>query len=224
MLQNSSNNNEWTRRRQQLESSTIGGGESALSSSCNSYNDKNLNTPNSYRYFCENNDRTNEVHRQQQQGQQGQGQGQERFYILDPIVQQQQLNLRRRNHSIVLFWFVLLALAYASERSTFKLLVDYAEPFRLLYAQIVMCAHAILLGSMMLLEQYVSHYRQKQKQKQQRQSQQRQPIYRFQQQSSYRNNNQQNSSSSISTTTTETTTIQNHIKLPDAQFGRDIPL
>lgn len=57
---------------------------------------------------------------------------------------------RRRNHLVVLFWFFLLALSYAGERSTFKLLVDRTAPFRLLTVEAVTAAHAVLLGLLVL--------------------------------------------------------------------------
>ena len=53
---------------------------------------------------------------------------------------------RRRNQLVVLFWFFILALSYAGERSTFKLLVDRTAPFRLLTVEAVTAAHALLLG------------------------------------------------------------------------------
>jgi hypothetical protein len=56
------------------------------------------------------------------------------------------IDQRRRNHLVVLFWFVILALSYAGERSTFKLLVDRTAPFRLLTVEAVTGAHALLLG------------------------------------------------------------------------------
>jgi hypothetical protein len=59
--------------------------------------------------------------------------------------------LRRRSYLIVLFWFVVLAGGYATERSTFKLLVDRAGPFRLFSVEMVTISHAIMLGSWMVV-------------------------------------------------------------------------
>lgn len=51
---------------------------------------------------------------------------------------------------IVLVWFFVLAISYAGERSTFKLLVDRTGPFRLFAVEVVTALHAILLGLSML--------------------------------------------------------------------------
>ena len=71
-------------------------------------------------------------------------------------------HLRTRSYLIVLFWFVVLAGAYASERSTFKLLVDRAGPFRLFSVEMVTLAHASLLGSWMVISN-LYHNRQQQR-------------------------------------------------------------
>lgn len=51
-----------------------------------------------------------------------------------------------RTRLIVLFWFVVLAGSYALERSTFKVLVDKAGPFRLFSVEMVTAIHSMLLG------------------------------------------------------------------------------
>lgn len=58
---------------------------------------------------------------------------------------------RRNDHGAtqklaVLFWFVVLALAYAVERASFKILVDRAGPFRLLYSEAICGLHCLFVG------------------------------------------------------------------------------
>lgn len=64
---------------------------------------------------------------------------------------------RRRNYLIVLFWFVVLAGAYAAERSTFKLLVDRAGPFRLFSVEMVTACHATMLGIWLMISVLQHH-------------------------------------------------------------------
>jgi hypothetical protein len=58
--------------------------------------------------------------------------------------------ITRRNQLAVLFWFFVLASAYAGERSTFYLLVDRTGPFRLFAAVMITASHAVILGLGML--------------------------------------------------------------------------
>ncbi|KAL9183067.1 hypothetical protein ACHAXT_004854 [Thalassiosira profunda] len=56
-----------------------------------------------------------------------------------------------RNRTAAIFWFIFLFTSYASERSTFKLLVDRVVPFRLFSAELILGAHALLTGLGMLI-------------------------------------------------------------------------
>ena len=56
-----------------------------------------------------------------------------------------------RNNTAVIFWFIFLATSYASERSTFKLLVDRVCPFRLFSAELILGGHAVFIGLGMLI-------------------------------------------------------------------------
>ena len=62
----------------------------------------------------------------------------------------------RRNRTAAIFWFVFLITSYASERSTFKLLVDRVVPFRLFSAELILGAHALLTGMGMLVGSWMS--------------------------------------------------------------------
>lgn len=57
----------------------------------------------------------------------------------------------RRNHLVVFFWFFVLAVAYAGERSTFYFIVDRTGPFRLFSAEMITSIHALMLGIGMLI-------------------------------------------------------------------------
>ena len=52
----------------------------------------------------------------------------------------------RNNRTAAIFWFIVLVLSYASERSTFNLLVDRVGPFRLFSVELILGSHALLTG------------------------------------------------------------------------------
>jgi len=51
-----------------------------------------------------------------------------------------------RNSTAAIFWFVVLFVSYALERCTFKLLVDRVSPFRLLFVNLILFIHVLLIG------------------------------------------------------------------------------
>lgn len=58
---------------------------------------------------------------------------------------------RRRKKYVILFWFVVLASSYTTERVSYKLLVDRSGPFRLFAVEMVAFTHAFIVGSGMLI-------------------------------------------------------------------------
>ena len=56
----------------------------------------------------------------------------------------------RRNVMIVMTWFVVLAVSYAMERVTFKVLVDRLGPYRLFGGEVIVLTHAIFLSVSMI--------------------------------------------------------------------------
>lgn len=78
----------------------------------------------------------------------------------DPNQRGEEEPISTRRKWIVLFWFVVLAASYAGERSTFKLLVDRAGPFRLFAVEMVTAVHAILLGVSMAVYALLTKQRQ----------------------------------------------------------------
>jgi hypothetical protein len=57
----------------------------------------------------------------------------------------------RRNHCVILLWFVILAVSYTAERTTYKLIVDRTGPFRLFSVEMVTSMHAFMVGLGMLI-------------------------------------------------------------------------
>ena len=62
----------------------------------------------------------------------------------------------RKTRCVVSFWFTMLAIAYALERTTFKLLVDRTGPFRLFSAVVLTATHATLLSLGMVISRLVN--------------------------------------------------------------------
>lgn len=69
----------------------------------------------------------------------------ENLWDTPPDANQYMPRIRLKRNLIVLFWFVVLSTSLATERSTFKLLVDRAGPFRLFSVEMVTGIHSLLL-------------------------------------------------------------------------------
>eukprot|EP00816_Leptocylindrus_hargravesii_P012275 CAMPEP_0196806044 /NCGR_PEP_ID=MMETSP1362-20130617/5908_1 /TAXON_ID=163516 /ORGANISM="Leptocylindrus danicus, Strain CCMP1856" /LENGTH=519 /DNA_ID=CAMNT_0042179329 /DNA_START=413 /DNA_END=1972 /DNA_ORIENTATION=- len=63
-------------------------------------------------------------------------------------------NVSRKRKVGVIFWLLALALSYATERSTFKILVDHAGPFRMFAAEAISALYATILGVTMLCKAF----------------------------------------------------------------------
>ena len=55
-----------------------------------------------------------------------------------------------RNRTAAIFWFVVLSVSYASERSTFKIMVDRVGPFRLFSAEVILGMHVLFSSFAMI--------------------------------------------------------------------------